>query len=152
MSGRVRKDDERGQVAGLEGLLFGVLVFVFGTLLVANAWAVVDAKSAAVAAAREATRAFVESAGAGGADERAVEAGMLAFEGHGRRRARAAVVRVAGDLRRCDRVVYEARYVVPLVSIPVIGGVGTGFRVTARHAEVVDPYRAGLGGEAADCG
>lgn len=143
--------DELGQVGGVEGLVFGVLVFVFGTLLVANAWAVVDAKSAASAAAREATRVFVESSG-DSADAAAVEAGLLAFEGHGRSRARAAVVRTVGSRTRCDRVVFEAAYVVPLVSIPVIGGVGRGFRVSARHAEVVDPYRSGLGAEAADCG
>lgn len=143
--------DQRGQVGGIEGLVFGVLLFVFGTLLVANAWAVVDAKSAATAAAREATRTFVEWRDADAADAAAVEAGMLAFVGQGRARERATVVRSAGSLARCERVVFEAAYVVPLVSVPVVGGVGHGFRVTARHSEVVDPYRSGLGGEA-DCG
>lgn len=144
-------NDEAGQVGGIEGLVFGVLVFVFGTLLVANAWAVVDAKSAASASAREAARVFVESSG-DGAGVAAVEAGMLAFEGHGRERERASVIRTAGSGARCDRVVFEAAYVVPLVSVPVIGGVGRGMRVSARHSEVVDPYRSGLGAEAADCG
>lgn len=144
----MRARGEAGQVAGLEGLVFGVLVFVFGTLLVANAWAVVDAKSAAAAAAREAARAYVELEG----DEASVEAGMLAFEGHGRLRSRASVTRTPGVRARCERVVFEAGYVVPLVSVPVIGGLGRGFRVSARHTEVVDPYRSGLGPEAADCG
>ena len=52
-------------------LPFGVLIFVVGSLLIANAWAVVDAKLATTAAAREAARAYVESgsaaAGAGAA-------------------------------------------------------------------------------------
>jgi len=144
--------DEGGQVGGLEGLVFGVLVFVFGTLLVVNAWAVVDAKSAASAAAREATRAFVESSSADDAEGRATEAAMLAFEGHGRGRDRAVVARTAGTLERCSRVVYEAAYVVPLLRVPVVGGLGRGFRVSARHSEVVDPYRSGLGSRAADCG
>lgn len=148
----MRGDGEAGQVGGLEGLVFGVLVFVFGTLLVVNAWAVVDAKSAAAAAAREATRAFVESSLADDADGRAIEAGLLAFEGHGRSPARAVVVRTAGALERCSRVVYEAAYVVPLLSVPVVGGLGRGFRVSSRHSEVVDPYRSGLGSQAADCG
>jgi hypothetical protein len=139
---------EAGQVGGIEGLAFGVLVFVFGALVVGNAWAVVDAKAAATAAAREAARAYVESAG----DAAAVEAGLLAFEGHGRSRDRATVGRAAGRPARCERVVFEATYVVPLVSVPVIGGAGRGFRVSARHSEVVDPYRSGLGAEAADCG
>jgi hypothetical protein len=144
--------DEAGQVGGLEGLVFGVLVFVFGTLLVVNAWAVVDVKSAATAAAREATRAFVESSVGDDADGRATEAALLAFEGHGRSRDRAVVVRTAGSLERCSRVVYEAAYVVPLLQVPVVGaGVGRGFRVSARHSELVDPYRSGLGPRAADC-
>ena len=33
--------DDRGQVGGIEALPFGLLVFVVGALLVANAWAVV---------------------------------------------------------------------------------------------------------------
>ncbi len=47
--------------AGLEAVLFGVLVFVLGTMLVVNAWAVVDAKLAATSAAREAARSYVEA-------------------------------------------------------------------------------------------
>jgi hypothetical protein len=34
------RGDDRGQVGGIEVLPFGLLVFVVGTLLVANAWAV----------------------------------------------------------------------------------------------------------------
>ena len=43
--------DESGQ-AGIEVLPFGILTFVVGALLVANAWAVIDAKIAVSAAAR----------------------------------------------------------------------------------------------------
>ena len=143
--------DERGQVAGLEGLVFGVLVFVFGTLLVVNGWAVVDATAAASAAAREATRAYVESSSAADADVFARDAGMRAFKGFGRAPERAEVVRVEGSLARCERVVFEARYVVPLVQVPVVGGIGRGMQVAARHSEVVDPYRSGLGARAASC-
>jgi hypothetical protein len=54
---RDRLRDEGGAVGGLEVLPFGLLIFVVGILLVVNAWAVVDAKLAAEAAAREAARA-----------------------------------------------------------------------------------------------
>src|SRR5439155_20334481 len=53
--------DERGQAAGFEVLPFGLLVLVLGTLLVANAWEVIDAKIAVTASAREAARVFVEA-------------------------------------------------------------------------------------------
>lgn len=143
--------DERGQVGGIEALAFGVLVFVFGTLLVVNAWAVVDAKSAAATAAREAARTFVEAVPAPDADARARAAGLAALEGLGRRPADAVVRRTEGSAQRCARVVYEAAYVVPLVQVPVIGSVGRGLRVSARHSELVDPYRSGVGPGAARC-
>ncbi|MEY2465047.1 MAG: hypothetical protein QOH64_3185, partial [Acidimicrobiaceae bacterium] len=59
--GRLDWRDEHGQVAGVEALPFGVLLFVVGALLVANAWAVIDAKMATDSAAREAARTYVEA-------------------------------------------------------------------------------------------
>src|SRR5439155_1513782 len=47
--------------AGIEAIPFGLLTFVVGALIVANAWAVIDAKIAVSAAAREATRAYAEA-------------------------------------------------------------------------------------------
>ena len=151
-----RARGEHGQVGGLEGLAFGVLLFVFGTLLVANAWGVIDAKLAAMSAAREAARTFVETAPADGALAMARRAAEDALVAHGRRADRAEVdVAVAGGgsgagrVARCARAVAEVRYVVPLVAVPLLGQVGDGLTVTARHSELVDPYRSGVPGTAA---
>jgi hypothetical protein len=58
--------DEQGFVGGFEGLLFGFLIFLVGTLIVAHAWAVVDTKFAVVEAAKQAARTYVEApSGAG---------------------------------------------------------------------------------------
>ncbi|HEX2038153.1 MAG TPA: hypothetical protein VHF47_00310 [Acidimicrobiales bacterium] len=141
---------QEGQVAGLEGLLFGVLLFVFGTLLLVNAWAVVDAKLAASAAAREATRSFVEAGSTDRARAEAEAAGRRAFAGYGRTLDRADVRLLEGALARCARVTFEAAYRLPALRVPVLGGLGSGFRVAARHSEVVDPHRSGLPGEG-DC-
>ena len=140
--------DERGQVGGLEGLVFGVLVFVFGTLLVANAWGVIDAKLAATSAAREAARTYVEAASGDDAGPAAEEAARRAITAHGRRWDRTVVRRVAGTFARCERVTIEVTYRVPLVAVPLLGQTGDGLTVSARHAEVVDPYRSGLAGAA----
>ena len=70
---RRRCADERGAVGGIEVLPLGMLVLVVGTLLVVNAWAVVDAKLAASAAAREAARAYVEAGDGRVLDRRAQE-------------------------------------------------------------------------------
>jgi hypothetical protein len=119
--------DERGQVGGVEGLFFGVAVFVLGTLVVANAWGVIDAKMAASSAAREATRSFVESSAGYGRS-----ADKMRFEAE------------EAELRRCARVTLRVEYPVPLITIPVLGRYGTGFTARARHSEVVDPFRSGL--------
>jgi hypothetical protein len=141
--------DEAGFAGGLDGLVFGVLVFVLGTLAVVNAWSVVDAKLAAASAAREAARAYVEAPSAAAATSSASAAGLNALAGFGRSPSRFSLGLVAGGFERCRRVVFEARYQVPLLVVPVVGSFGSGLVVTARHAEVVDPYRSGLPGEAA---
>lgn len=142
---------EQGQIGGLEGLVFGVLIFVFGTLLVANAWGVIDAKLAATSAAREAARSFVEASSHGGAEAAAQDAGKSAIEAHGRRTERAEVrVEVdGGRFARCARATVEVRYDVPLIAVPLLGQAGSGITVTARHSELIDPYRGGLPGTAA---
>lgn len=139
---------ESGFVGGLDGLAFGVLVFVFGTLVVVNAWQVVDAKFAVASAAREAARTYVEAPGPSAAGAAAVAAAEEALVGHGRSAERLSVSVVSGSFARCSRVVFEARYEVPLVVVPLIGGFGDGLVVSSRHAEIVDPYRSGLPGTA----
>ncbi|MDP9389554.1 MAG: hypothetical protein M3Q48_16970 [Actinomycetota bacterium] len=132
----------------MEGLVFGVLIFVFGTLFVANAWGVIDAKLAATAAAREAARTFVEAPSAAAAWSAAERAGLDAIAAHGRQRERAKVIPVESTFARCSPAVVEVQYQVPLAAIPLFGQYGRGLTVTARHSEVVDPYRSGVPGEA----
>jgi hypothetical protein len=143
----MRWRDERGAVGGLEVLPFALLVFVAGTLLVANAWAVVQGKVAASAAAREAARAFVESPGpAGPALGEASVAAASAVEGHGGEPDRMRIEPVGQlSFSRCARATFEVRYSVATVNVPWIGAFGRGLvTTTARHSEVVDPYRSGV--------
>jgi hypothetical protein len=141
--------DERGQMGGIEAIPFGLLLFVVAALLLANAWAVVDAKLAVDAAAREAARTWVEGDGGEAARAAAVEAGQEALAGHGRDPDRADIELVApSGFGRCATVEVVARYTVPAVPLPWIGGFGSGITVTARHAERVDPFRDGLPGAA----
>jgi hypothetical protein len=144
---------ERGQIGGIEVIPFGLLVFVAGALLIGNAWAVVDAKFATEAGAREAARAFVEAREAESAERTAVDAGLAAIAGTGRDPGRASVVPVAPLIfERCQRAVFEASYEVPVLSLPFIGGFGgPSFVVRSRHSELVDPFRAGIPGSADAC-
>jgi hypothetical protein len=148
----MRWRDEEGFVGGLEALPFGFLVFVAGSLLLVNAWAVFDCHLAASAAAREAVRAFVES---DGTDAVALLSGELAaaeaLEGHGKQRERASIEWTEARLVRCQPVTATVRYEVPLVVVPWIGAFGGGLLTTsARHREIVDPYRRGLAVEGAN--
>ena len=149
-SRRVDWRDDRGQLAGVEALPFGVLIFVVGALLITNAWAVVDAKIAADAAAREAVRSYVEAPDGETAmtASRAEAADTIAA--HGRRPELATViVHHDGDrpFARCVRVTVEVDYPVPALRLPWIGGFGHAFDVKAHHSERIDPYRSGLPGD-----
>jgi hypothetical protein len=136
--------DESGQVAGMEAIPFGLLTFVVGTLLIANAWAVVDAKMAVSAAAREATRAYVEAPAGGDPPALADAAGRSAIQAMGRNPDRLELTQLEGTFNRCETVRFQASYPIPAIHVPWVGGFGPDFTATARYAEVVDPYRTGV--------
>ncbi|MFP3905894.1 MAG: hypothetical protein ACLFRV_04090 [Acidimicrobiales bacterium] len=140
--------DDAGQVAGIEVLPFGFLVFVAGALLLANAWAVVDAKLAVTATARETARAFVEADDAIAAERAAARAARESIRGHGHDPA-GLMLRIENPrgFVRCARIDAEAALAVSSINLPFIGGFGRTFDVRASHSEVVDPYRSGLDGE-----
>ncbi len=144
-----RLQGDAGVVGGVEVLPFGVLIFVVGSLLVANAWAVVDAKFMVTSAAREAARAYVEAPDPAAAVARARSGVADAIAGQGRNPDRAHL-RIDHDhgraWGRCVRVVATVDYRVPALTLPWIGGYGHGFDVVATHSEIIDPYRAGLPG------
>lgn len=140
----IRADD--GMVGGVETLPFGVLVFVVGTLIVVNAWGVVDAKMAVATAARESVRAFVEAPP--GADPRlaGVDAARRTMQALGRT-ARPPGISVDGRLTRCARVTATVSYDIPALRLPWIRGLGT-MTASSTASEIVDPLRGGLEGEA----
>lgn len=139
--GRPRRR-ESGQ-AGIEAVPFGLLTFVIGSLLVANAWAVIDAKIAVSAAAREATRAYVEAPADGDPLSLADAAARAAVGGSGRDPHRLVLTPLEAKFARCETVRFEAAYRLPAVRLPWLGGFGA-FTARARHAEMVDPLRTGV--------
>ena len=145
--------DDRGQVAGIEAIPFGLLLFVVGALLIANAWAVVDVKMAVNAAAREASRIYVEAPNHAVGRQAAEDAAHEAISAHGRDPDRATIGGPNDDsaFTRCNRVTFTISYPVPAFTLPFIGGFGDGFTVTASHTELVDPFRNDIPGEAV-CG
>lgn len=130
-------------MAGWEALVLGLVVFVFGTLFVANVWAVIDAKMAATSAAREAARAFAlaeeDAAGAAGT------AAEQALAAQGWPRAAGEVLGLDGVHARCAVVTATVTLSVEPIAVPT-GGFTHAFPVRSSHRERVDPLRGGLGG------
>ena len=130
---------------GIEVLPLGFLTFVVVTLVVTNAWAVVDANTAVTAAAREAARAYVEAGPDADPMAEAGHSARLAVEGFGRRGDRLRLELVEGAFARCRLVTFEASYQVPTIPLASIGRRGSpSITASARHTEVVDPYRSGV--------
>ncbi len=141
--------DERGQLGGGEVIPLGLLILVVGSLLVANAWAVIDAKGAVTTAAREAARSYVEStspATAAGDAERAAHEAIMAL-GLDPRRLGPMDLEVP-VFERCERVTIRLTYEVPAIPLPWTEGLGDGLDVTASHSEVIDPLRNNVPGSA----
>ena len=141
-----RAAGEDGAVGGLEALPFGVLVFVVGTLIVVNAWGVVDAKMTVASAAREAVRAYVEAPVGADAEALAHTAAQETMNALGRT-ARPPQVTLSGAFARCNRVSATVAYPVPALRLPWVGGLGS-FTARSTASEVVDPLRSGVAGEA----
>ena len=111
----------------------------------------VDARLAVDAAAREATRAYVEAGDPGRGDAAARQAAVAAVRGVGRNPDRLTLSGNHPRYVRCAVAEFSATYRVPALSIPVIGGFGHGFTVRGSHHEIIDPLAAGFGLEN-DCG
>jgi hypothetical protein len=139
---------ERGQAGGVEALPFGLLIFVVGALLVASAWAVVDAKLAVVAAAREAARTYVEADTRVAATTTATAAAEDAMVNHGRAGPATITFDQPATFTRCAAVTARVSYEVPAVPLPWVGGIGS-VAIAARHTERIDPFRDGIAGAAA---
>jgi hypothetical protein len=144
--GRLAAED--GFVGTLVGISLGLLVFVVGTLMIANAWGVVDTKSATTEAARAAARSAVEAPGAAAAAQDATAAADLALAGLGRSPGRARITTGLGSFDRCQRITVEVSYPAPLLALPLVGMLGSAEIVRSVHSELVDPYRSGLPGVA----
>lgn len=141
-------DRQSGAVGGLEALPFSVLIFVAGSLLLLNAWGVIDGKMAVTSAAREATRTYAEAADPVSGDAAARRTAADAIASYGRDPDRLELAGPRGAFARCARVSYTATYPVPAIRLPFVGGFGHAFDVTATHTERIDDLRSGLPGEA----
>lgn len=136
-----RLQDDRGVLAGADILLFGLIGIVFTSIVILNAWVVVDTSLAVSAAAREGARTFVESEpGEAETNSRAAMEEVMSQYGHD-----------AGDttfsisntgFTRCAEVTATANQQIDLLFVPIFGDFGS-HTITATHTERIDPFRSG---------
>lgn len=136
---------QEGQIAGVEGLALGILVFVLGTLAIVDSWAVIDAKLAIDTAATQAVRAFVVAPDPQQAPLAAQMAAAQVITASGRA-PRAMALSISGTLQRCTVVAVKVAYPVRLALLPILKGFGPVVVVSGRQAELVDPLRSGATG------
>src|SRR5262249_44984349 len=84
--------DDRGQIAGIEAVPSGILLFGVGALLIANAGTGIDVKMAVTSAAREAARTYVEAPDHDTGIANAEAAARAALVSHGRNGDRMSIV------------------------------------------------------------
>lgn len=148
-----RRQAARGQagvLAGSDGLLFGALILVAGSLALVNIWAAIDTRAALDAAAREYLRTYTEQGSPGSAasaaDTRARE--VLTARGTP---VRGLVVRPPDptSFGPCQQASVTIEAEVPAARLPFLDDIGTRtIRVT--HRELVDPHREVIRGPSYD--
>lgn len=133
-----RRRPEAGQAAGAETIPFGVLVFVAGTLVVVNAWAVVDTRTALDTAARDYLRAYTSAPTS--AEGRA--AGRVAAVESLAARTSSASTRITDPpepFGPCRPATVRLEVEVPAMRVPFLGTLGT-HTVSTTQTELVQPY------------
>ena len=130
---------EHGQAAGIETLPFGVLVFIAGTLLVVNAWAVVTNRATADSIAREYLRAYTKETtqpAALDAGRHVVDA-IVASSGLPPDRVR---VDPPTEWGACAVATVTVHLAVPDIHAPFLGDLGA-HQITVIHRDRIDAYR-----------
>lgn len=141
MSGHARRRGQGGVLAGSDGLLFGMLVLVAGSLLVLHLWATVDARAALDAAAREYLRTYTEQVDAAEAATTAERAARDALRARGATWAGASIEAPSpAAFGPCAPATVSMTVELPAVSLPFLDGLGARV-VTVEHTELIDAHR-----------
>lgn len=134
---RTRRD-ERGQAAGFESIPLGIVLFVSVTLIVVNAWAIVDTRATLGSAARDYLRAYTrEPTRAAGITAGSAAAGRSIGERTGEQ-----VVTISHPnepFGPCRAATVEITVEVRAIRVPFLGGLGT-TEVSTTQSELVQPY------------
>lgn len=137
-----RRRNDRGIVGGSDGLLAGVLVAMIGTLLIANVWSVISARTDADAAVREYLRVYTRADGPGVGAAQAEAAARSSLSASGRSTVSVSVTPPdVAAFGPCGLARVTLRLQAPLVRVPGFTNMGSR-TVNASGSEVIDPWRS----------
>lgn len=133
---------ERGMAAGAEALALGCIVLVVASVLVVNAWAVLDTRTALESAAREYLRAYTEADSPGAAAGQGRRSARMVLD---ERPALAADVRISppepDTFGPCAPALVTLSAEVPAIRIPFIDHRWGRHTVTVRAVELIDAHQ-----------
>lgn len=132
---------ERGVIAGGEGLAFGVLILLAGSLALINIWAIVDTRTALDAASREYLRTYTEQSSAGEALLLGDASARRVLHSRGTRTKDLTItVEQPAGFGPCSAVTVRISATVHWFKVPFLDGFGDAV-VTAENRELVDAHR-----------
>ncbi len=146
----VRGRNQGGFVGGGDGILFGLLILIAGSLAVLNIWSIIDTRAALDAAAREYMRSYTEASTpqeASSAGERAALEVLL------RRGTPLSGVRITapdtGRFGPCEPATVTLEAEAPAARLPFLDDLGAR-QIRVSHREIVDPHREMTSGPSHD--
>ncbi|MFI5044338.1 MAG: hypothetical protein ACHQDC_06060 [Acidimicrobiales bacterium] len=137
-----RRRGQGGFVAGSDGLIFGTLVLLCGSLMIVNAWAAIDTRIALDSAAREYLRTYGEQPDgttARAAGERAART-VLSRRGTNPSDLTFTTEPRVESFGPCQLAEVGLTVTVPAIEVPFLEGVGSR-SVSVTHTELVDAHR-----------
>lgn len=130
-----------GFVGGGDGIVFGLLILLAGSLAVVNIWASIDTRAALDAAAREYLRSYTEATSPTAAHSAGTRAAMDVLDRRGREPQ--AIEITPPDLSSfgpCQLATVVIEAVVPAGRLPFLDDLGAR-RIHVTHRELVDAHR-----------
>ncbi|CAB4558421.1 unannotated protein [freshwater metagenome] len=132
---------ERGAVGGGEGVIFGMLILVAGTLVILNLWSILDTRMALEAAAGEYLRTYTEQQNFFQARVVGEAAAKDSLAQRGITPARVEILPSEPQgFGPCAVAVVQLRTQLPWVRVPFIGGAGS-TSVSVTQTELIDAHR-----------
>jgi len=135
---------ERGVVGGAEGLLFGMLILVGGTLMIVSAWAVLDRRMALDAAAREYLRSYTEQPDQMSAERAGRSAALQVLGARSTNTGNVSIlVETTNGFGPCAMATVQLTSSVRWLKVPFMqsDSAGDHTTITVTHDELIDAHR-----------